>query len=240
MLTVTFKFVQSSVPLPDFHLTPKITTSAGSNTSMYLKLTARRSLSHTARITTSSGTRSLTWEQDLSYTNVEEYTNLGYNKTLAQLTRGSTKFSSSGGPLLITNSYSWPIHFTSDNLVPVNPQVTNQTLVASIDRSSLESVIPILSYLSQSVSATIPALLATRQYGNSLYFWNNTYYQFAGAIDPAKGTIGTTEQWYSFKDSDTAYGRYVKSMDGYEPVLVVDKEFGTAISVPTTDLSLVE
>jgi hypothetical protein len=209
---------------------------------MYLKLTASRKLSHTARITTSSGTRSLTWAQDLSYTNVEDYTNLGYNKTLTQITRGSARYTSSGGllPLPITNSYYWPIHFTSDNLVPVNPQVKNQTLIASIDRSSVETTIPILPYLTKSVSQLFPSILATRQVGDSVYFWNNTYYQFAGAIDPAKGTVGTTEQWYSFLDSDTAYGRYVKAVDGYEPVLVVDKEFGNAISVPNTDVSSVE
>jgi hypothetical protein len=209
---------------------------------MYLKLTAQRKLSHTARITTSSGTRSLTWAQDLSYTNVEDYTNLGYNKTLTQITRGTTKYTSSGSllPLPITNTYYWPIHFTSDNLVPVDPVAKNQTLIASIDRSQVETSVPILPYLTKSVSQILPSILATRQAGDSIYYWNNTYYQQAGAIDPAKGTVGKTEQWYSFLDSDTAYGRYVKAVDGYEPVLVVDKEFRSAISVPTTDVSSVE
>ena len=236
MLT-TSQSVQSSTPSPEFHLTPHVTNG---NTTLYSKLTARRSLSHTARITTSSGTRSLTWSQDLSYTNVQDYTNKGYNKTLTQITRGSTKFSAVEGRSIISNSYSWPIHFTSDNLVPVDPQTTNQTLVATIDRSSLETTIPILPYLTKSVSPTVSEMLATRQAGNAIYFWNNTLYEFAGAIDPAKGTLGVTEQWYSHMDSEGAYGRYVKAVDGYEPVLVVDKEFGAAISVPETQLAAID
>jgi len=69
-----------------------------------------------------------------------------------------------------------------------------------------------------------------------VYYWNNTYYEYAGAIDPAMGTSGGTEQWYSSVSKVGPYGRHVKAVDGYEPVLVVDEEFTTAIAVPETDL----
>jgi hypothetical protein len=82
----------------------------------------------------------------------------------------------------------------------------------------------------------LPQFLATRQAGNSVYYWNNTYYEFAGAIDPAMGTSGATEQWYSSISKVGAYGRRVKAIDGYEPVLIVDEEFPNSIAVPDTEL----
>lgn len=69
-----------------------------------------------------------------------------------------------------------------------------------------------------------------------MYHWNNTYYQFAGAIDPAMGTSGATEQWYSSFNKVGAYGRHVKAIDGYEPVLIVDEEFPSTFEVPDTEL----
>ncbi len=66
-----------------------------------------------------------------------------------------------------------------------------------------------------------------------MYFWNDTYYEFAGAIDPAMGTEGKTEQWFRFdgpvygnvpgEEGRIVYGRHVKAVDGYEPILVVDE-----------------
>lgn len=78
-----------------------------------------------------------------------------------------------------------------------------------------------------------------RQNGSCIYFWNDTYYESAGAIDPAKGTIGATEQWYSFTGPVTGggiegYGRHVKAVDGYEPTLVLDESYSEAIVVPAT------
>lgn len=93
-----------------------------------------------------------------------------------------------------------------------------------------------MPYLTRQTSAEVPELLATRQNGSCIYFWNNTYYQFAGAIDPASGSVGETEQWYSFKGKLGGYGRHVKAVDGYEPVLVVDEAYGNTIVVPATQV----
>lgn len=51
------------------------------------------------------------------------------------------------------------------------------------------------------------------------------------------GTSGATEQWYSSIGKVGAYGRHVKAVDGYEPVLVVDEEFPSSITVPDTELA---
>lgn len=116
----------------------------------------------------------------------------------------------------------------------------NSTLIAELDRSKLTSEIPILSYLTKPSIFTTPAVLATRQNGSCTYGWNNTYYEFAGAIDPAIGTIGATEQWFSFErpleSGGNEYGRHVKAVDGYVPVLTLDEVFGHTIEVPETKI----
>lgn len=91
------------------------------------------------------------------------------------------------------------------------------------------------------ITAKTP-LLQTRQNGSSFYLWNNTYYENAGAIDPAFGTTGATDQWFSwagFAGSADGrefgeYGRFVSAVDGYEPVLKIDREGQSLIDVPET------
>lgn len=120
----------------------------------------------------------------------------------------------------------------------VDPIAANSSIYASLDRSKISTSIPVLSYLT-SPSYHSPAILDTRQNGSCIYFWNDTYYESAGAIDPAKGTIGATEQWFSFTGPVTeggteGYGRHVKAVDGYEPILVLDESYPDAIQVPET------
>lgn len=99
---------------------------------------------------------------------------------------------------------------------------------------------PILSYLTTpSIFSSSPQKLATRQYGSATEYWNDTYYEDAGAIDPAKGSSGTTQQWYSFEGplsdgfaAPSAFGQYVETLDGYETALLVNQTYDTTISVP--------
>ncbi|KAH7342499.1 peptide N-acetyl-beta-D-glucosaminyl asparaginase amidase A-domain-containing protein [Rhexocercosporidium sp. MPI-PUGE-AT-0058] len=237
--------LQSSTPTPEFDFTPIITTSSGLNSTLWVELTAERTLSHSSTITTSSGSRSLTWSQSLGYINIQNFTGKGYNETLYQLTSGTSTFSSSeDDQSQIKNTFSYPLSFAQDYIIPVDPTIINSTLVAELDRSKLSSSISILSHLTSPTTFQVPALLATRQNGSCIYFWNNTYYQFAGGIDPADGTIGATEQWFSFLGPLTsgevdAYGRHVRAVDGYEPILVLDETFEKDIEVPET-VSLVE
>jgi hypothetical protein len=117
---------------------------------------------------------------------------------------------------------------------------TNSSLYAELDRSLLSTSIPILSHLTSPSTFYVPETVATRQNGSCIYFWNDTYYEFAGAIDPAIGTTGATEQWFSYEGpieggGVEGYGRHVKAVDGYEPVLVVDETFFEAIRVPETE-----
>jgi hypothetical protein len=224
-----------------FQFTPHFTASSGGNISYTSQLTAHRTLSQTSTITTSSGPRILTWIQSLSYSNTQYYTAEGYKKTVSQLTSGTSTFSPStkfAPP--ITNSFSYPISFFAASTVPTDATSTNSTLYAELDRSLLSTTIPILSHLTSPSTFYVPETVATRQNGSCIYFWNNTYYEFAGAIDPAKGTTGATEQWFSYEGpleggGVEGYGKHVKAVDGYEPVLVVDETFSEAIRVPETE-----
>ncbi|KUJ19080.1 uncharacterized protein LY89DRAFT_581373 [Mollisia scopiformis] len=238
--------IQSSTAAPSFDFAPTIGTASGLNTSLLVSLSAHRTISHSSTITTSHGPRTLTWSQSLSYINKQNFTALGYNATLYQLTSGTSSYS----PLLshpstetdlITNSYSYPISFTQQYIVPIDPTVVNSTLIADLDRSKLTSRIPILSYLTKPSVFSAPEVLSTRQNGSCIYFWNNTYYDFAGAIDPAMGTLGATEQWFSFSGpvesgGMESYGRHVRAIDGYVPVLTEDETFDHTIEVPETQI----
>jgi hypothetical protein len=209
--------------------------------SLTSELSTHRTLSHTTTITTSSGPRILTWIQSLSYSNTQNYTAEGYNKTVSQLTSGTSTFSpSTKFAPLITNSFSYPISFFSASTVPTDTTTTNSSLYAELDRSLLSTSISILSHLTSPSTFYVPETVVTRQNGSCIYFWNNTYYEFAGAIDPAIGTTGVTEQWFSYEGpleggGVEGYGRHVKAVDGYEPVLVVDETFSEAIQVPETE-----
>jgi hypothetical protein len=137
----------------------------------------------------------------------------------------------------ITNTFSYPISFFIANIIPVDPITTKSSTFTEIDRSLISTATPILSYLTSPSTHHTPAILDTRQNGSCIYFWNDTYYDSAGAIDPAKGTIGATEQWFSYTGPVAGggveeYERHVKAVDGYEPVLILDESFWEVLYVP--------
>jgi len=69
-----------------------------------------------------------------------------------------------------------------------------------------------------------------------VYYWDNVYYEEAGAIDPQAGSIGATDQWYSYSGDGIEYGRILEAHDGlddYEGV-ISDEVFDHTIDVPKT------
>ncbi|ORY63943.1 peptide N-acetyl-beta-D-glucosaminyl asparaginase amidase A-domain-containing protein [Pseudomassariella vexata] len=223
----------STTPLPTFDLTDNTITSGVVNTSISLILNAKRHLSHSALVTTSSGTQLLTWSQELFYFNSQYWTDVtqySSNGTLDQRTNGIETFSPLGPGASITNTFRYFISTVQNVSYPVNHDLSNSSLYGSIDHSISCGSTPILSYLTYpSVFASFNQRLATRQVGWAVEYWNNTYYQEAGAIDPAESSDGETEQWYTYSgpisdgsSDETHYSRHVKALDGYEPVLLVD------------------
>lgn len=62
------------------------------------------------------------------------------------------------------------------------------------------------------------------------------YYEDAGAIDPQAGSIGATDQWYSYAGEGMEYGRIVKARDGLDDYegIASDDAFDHTIAVPET------
>lgn len=76
----------------------------------------------------------------------------------------------------------------------------------------------------------------TRQNGTCVYYWNNVEYEEAGAIDPQAGSIGATDQWYSYSGQGGDYGRIITARDGLDDFegIASDRVFDKVITVPPT------
>merc|ERR1711939_811307 len=87
-----------SDPVFDYH--PQVTTTTigntTSNSSFYFDSTARRNLSISSTIHTSSGSKVATWTQSLSFINIQNMTDSAFNQSLSMLTTGSHTDSFSG------------------------------------------------------------------------------------------------------------------------------------------------
>lgn len=241
--------MSSVVDDPVFSLASSLTTfSNGSNSSLHISLCASRGLlSHSSVITTSKGSRNLTWQQDLSYLNVQNVTARGRNNTLYNGVWPTTRSSAvddGQASALDTFSVSRVLSFFQAYAPAADYVATNSSIYALLDngkqttgRRVLDSLVYPASSTGNSstaIAATAPSYeLTTRQNGTSLYFWNNTYYESAGAIDPARGSDGATEQWFSSSAGTLLYGRHALAIDGYEPVLVEDEiVVGSTLPVP--------
>lgn len=251
--------MQSVQEDPVFHLVPTLTTYAnGSNSSLQISLCASRSnLWHADVITTSKGSRNLTWQQDLSYYNIQNITALGRNETFFQGVWPTTVSSPYYDQEEATSSFSKEhlLSFYQAYAISTDYTAINSTLYALLDssqsglgqRALADLLYPTIGITTTNTTAagdddnTLPSF-ATRQNGTSFYLWNNTYYEDAGAIDPARGSTGATEQWFSaaaLRPASTApraYGRHARAVDGYEPVLVEDVVSGEEIPVPAASL----
>lgn len=231
------------------------TTSNGTNSSLYVEVSIDQSVSWSANITTSKGTQTMTWSQSISYENYQNFTAAGSNETLWQRTIGSALSQTittqaddgaSSSPDTAELQFNYPISFFQAYAIPTDATTANSTLYAVLDRTKHETGTSISSHLVYpSVDATKLPLLSTRQNGSCFYIWNNTYYEDAGAIDPAEGTIGATSQWFSWEGyiNDEGegrvlknYSRFASAVDGYEPVLTVDQVSDELIGVPKTEV----
>lgn len=220
------------------------TTSNGTNSSLLVQVSIDRAVSWSANVSTSKGTHNLTWTQSITYENYQNYTATGSNETLWQSTTG-TALSQVDGTTAAELQFHYPISFFQAYVIPTDATAANSTLYAVLDRSKHETGRTTLTHLVYpGTTSTNALLLSTRQNGSCFYLWNNTYYEDAGAIDPAEGTIGATSQWFTWEgDVDGGqgrvaqnYSRFASAIDGYEPVLTVGEVSEDLISVPATEI----
>lgn len=98
----------SSLAEPTFTLDATVTKdSTGGNSTLGFDLTAKRSLSHTSSITTSSGVKSVSWTQNLQYVYSTVLSDQGNAQTITTVTTGSDGTTGFG-----SREYSFPFNLT--------------------------------------------------------------------------------------------------------------------------------
>lgn len=202
------------------------------NSSFYFSLTAKRELSISSTVHTSEGSKSVSWTQDLSFSNIQNMTSEAYNQSLAMVSSGdfSNSFSQT------TNCYFYPINLFSAYVIAPSLE-TLSSVYTLIDRSKINSGIITLPYLTGTSNGQ--ESLATRQNASSMYYWNETI------VEGTSADTGITEQWFSFNGSPgnlksgvSEYSRVLKEVDD---ILVIDQQTWAPIAVPSTEpLSVVE
>jgi hypothetical protein len=223
--------ITSTLPATTFNYDPILTTVVSHNTttnsSFYFSLTASRSLSISSTIRTSSGSKNVSWTQDLSFSNIQNMTSLAYNQSLAMLSTGSCT-SSSG----IKTTYSYPLNLYSAYVI-AETSSTLSSVLALIDRSLSISGLRTLSSYFTGVLVD-KENLATRQVGENRYYWNETI------VEGTDADVGVMEQWYSYAGNSglkgiagvREYSRHVKEVNG---VFLFDDEAWSTMIVPSTE-----
>jgi hypothetical protein len=195
------------------------------NNTFYFSLAAHRKLSISSTIRTSAGIRNATWSQNLSFSNIQNMTDLAFNQSMAMLTKGSNSDSFSG----IETTYQYPLNLYSSYII-AETKATLSSVLALVDRSLITAGINILSYLAGTRKG--PENLRTRQSAVSQYSWNATI------VEGIPTDTSLLEQWFTYKGFPSLkrggvqqFGRYLKEVDDF---VTEDSESWATIEVPNT------
>lgn len=233
--------VTSTTPAPVFVYLPRLGTGAvvGSNdslmapanASLWVSLSARRTLSVSSTRTEGNQSKPVRWTQDLAFSSVMNYTNGGWNMTLAMNSSGrsTASFAQDFG----STSYSYPLNlYYSYDLAETDAQLSELSSVYSrIDRSLLRTGTDALAYLTGLARGA--SSVQTRQDVTSNYYWNET---IVGGIE----SLGTSEgqTWFSSSSDEpgsasgvATYSRYLQEEDD---TLLADEEAWASMPVPAT------
>ncbi|KAI0973179.1 peptide N-acetyl-beta-D-glucosaminyl asparaginase amidase A-domain-containing protein [Xylaria arbuscula] len=222
---------QASSPLFDFQPTLQTYTAEDgtiTNSSFYYRLTATRSLRVSSEIMSGGQSRLVSWAQNVSYSNIQNMTDLAYNQSLAMVSSGSHSSSVSD----IVSSYTYPMNLFSAYKVQSEGATTNPgSVLCLVDRSKLTNGIPILPFLTG--TSTGPETLQTRQNVTSNYHWNSTIVEGTAGLDTMDGEV-----WFSSSNSPgteqgvRGYHLYAKEKDD---TLIAKEEVWGTIPVPSTE-----
>lgn len=222
--------VSSNISAPVFDYAPKlgtgVTNGSIANESLWVYLTAQRSISIVSSISTANGTKAASWTQDLDFFSIQNVTNESYDSDLTMNSSGQYSSSISSGR---TSEYSYPLNlYSSYYLAETDAELSS--VISNIDRSLLTrgiSTLPFSSGLSLGIDE-----VATRQNVTSTYFWNAT---IVGGIEQLDTCDGDT--WYSSASSPgneagvAEYSRYLVEKDDE---MIGDTEKWATIPVPPT------
>ncbi|KAI0485827.1 peptide N-acetyl-beta-D-glucosaminyl asparaginase amidase A-domain-containing protein [Xylaria cf. heliscus] len=224
---------KSETPLPVFDFQPILGTYTAengtvTNTSFYYSLSATRSLNIASKITSGGRSRTVSWSQNVSYSNIQNMTDFAFNQSLAMISSGSHSSSVSD----IESHYRYPMNLFSAYKVQSEGATSNPgSVLCLVDRSKLTDGISILTLLTG--TSTGPETLNTRQNVTSNYHWNSTIVEGTVGLDTMDGEV-----WFSSSSSPGSkrgvqkYSRYAKEKDD---ALLVDKERWGTIPVPSTE-----
>lgn len=225
--------VTSNISAPVFDYLAQLGTSVSSNgssttnESLWLSLSAHRTLSISSTVSDEANqtSRSTSWTQDLTFANVMNYTNAGWNMTLAMNSSGSSTTSFADG----TTTYSYPLNlYYAYDLAETDAELSS--VYSLIDRSLLcngTDTLPYLSGLSLGASS-----VATRQNVTSNYYWNETIVGGIESLDTCNG-----ETWFaSSSEPGSAFGvaKYSRYLHEIDDTMVADLEAYATMSVPAT------
>jgi hypothetical protein len=224
--------ITTTAPLPTFDFNPvvgAVTSCRGevTNTSLYFSLAAERSLSISSTVTTLNGTKKVTWEQNMSFLNIQNMTDQAFNQSLSMVTSGSYLSSASN----ITSRFNYPLNLYSAYDVAATDSVTTPgSVFCMVDRSKLTSGISLLPYISGLAIGS--ESIATRQNVTSMYYWNDTIVEGIESKDTCNG-----QTWYSFSGAPSStegvaeYSRYLHEVDD---AITADQSIWGTSSVPDT------
>ncbi|KAI0385468.1 hypothetical protein F5Y04DRAFT_186271 [Hypomontagnella monticulosa] len=217
-------------PSFDFHSVIGIAVAENgttSNSSLYFALTASRNITVSSTITNGHDTYDATWTQSLSFSNIQNMTDLAFNQSLAMITSGSYSDSVSG----IVSRYTYPLNLFSAYDVAFSGATTNPGSVLCLaDRSKLTDGISALSFLTGTSVGS--GSLKTRQNVTSSYHWNRTIVEGTEGLDTMDGEV-----WLSYSNVPanefgiSNYHRYGREKN--DSVLVNEEGWGQ-IGVPST------
>lgn len=149
-----------------------------------------------------------------------------YNQSLSQTTTGSFSDSLSREK----TSYEWPINLYSAYVIAPT-STTLSSVFMLIDRSITNYGIAMLPFLTRISEG--PAILETRQNGESMYYWNETI------VEGTSADTSTTEQWFSYagKPGLERYGveQYSRHLKQVNDEIILDDAVWLATPVPKTE-----
>ncbi|KAJ8132261.1 hypothetical protein O1611_g1360 [Lasiodiplodia mahajangana] len=224
---------KSEISSPVFNFQPTLGTYTAengtiTNTSFYYSLTATRSLKVSSKIMSGGQSRLASWDQNVSYSNIQNMTDFAFNQSLAMTSSGSHSSSASH----IVSSYTYPMNLFSAYKVQSEGATTNPgSVLCLVDRSKLTDGISILPFLTG--TSTGFETLKTRQNVTSNYHWNSTIVEGTAGLDTMDGEV-----WFSSSSSPRSkqgvrsYHHYAKAKD--DALLENEEGWGT-IPVPSTE-----
>lgn len=222
--------VSSNISAPVFDYVPKLgttlTNGSVTNESLWVYLTAQRSLSITSSIDAANGSKAVSWTQDLDFFSIQNVTNESYDSNLTMNSSGRYLSSMSN---VQASEYSYPLNlYSSYYLAETDAELSS--VFSVIDRSLLTTGISILPFVSGISLGT--EKVATRQNVTSNYYWNATIVGGIEQLDTCDG-----ETWFSSAGSPGSavgvaeYSRYLREKDDET---VADTVSWATIPVPST------